>query len=85
MKHLLGFWWMYAGAIGGILYLRHVLKRRGGDEPMLRRIVLASSPRHDPKSPEYDPRLIGRQLLLVLVGLGLVGLVRLAIWFFSGG
>jgi len=84
MKHLSEFWWLYVGVLGGGAYLWHLLKRRGGDEPLLRRLIFASSPKHDPKSPEYDPGLVGRQLVLVVAGLGLVGLVNLGIWLFSG-
>lgn len=84
MKHLSQFWLLYVGVLGGEAYLWHLLKRRGCDEPLPRRLIFASSPKHDPKSPEYDPGLVGRQLVLEVAGLGLVGLVNLLVWFFSG-
>lgn len=90
MKHLSEFWWLYVGVLGSGGYLWHLLKRRGGDEPLQRRLIFVSSPKHDPKSPEYDPKspeydpgLVGRQLVLVVVGLGLVGFVNLVIWVIS--
>lgn len=84
MKHLLEFWWAYVGAFNGALYLWYLLRRRGGDEPLPRRLIFVASPRHDPKSPEYDPGLPGRQLLLVIGGLALVALAQLAAWLFLG-
>ena len=84
MNHLLDFWWLYVGAFGSALYFWHALRRRGGNEPLPRRLIFSASPKHDPKSPEYDPGLLGRQLVLVVVGLGVVALVQLVVWLISG-
>lgn len=83
MKHFSEFWWIYTGLLGSAACIWHLLKRRGGDEPVLRRLIFAAYPQHDPKSPKYDPGLAGRQLLLVLAGLCLVGLVNVVLWISS--
>lgn len=80
MELLRDYWWLFWGlaASGGVVWYR--LKRRGGDEPLLRRIVFVAKPITDPTSSEYDRYFTGRMVLLVAVGLLLVAVFRVAIW-----
>lgn len=80
MELLRQYWWLIwgLGASAGIVGYR--LKRRGGDEPLLRRIVFVAKPSADPASREYDRRSPGRMVVLVAVGLAVVALFRFAAW-----
>ena len=80
MKLLQEYWWLLWGIAAPIAIVWYRLKRRGGDEPLLRRTILVANPIVDPASEQYDGNFPNRALLIVFVGLTLIGLAYVAVW-----
>lgn len=80
MRYLTDYWWLGFGLLGSVTYLRHLVKRRGGNESLPRRIILALNPKVDPRSNQYDPGLFGRQLVLLLIAAISIFLALLVAW-----
>jgi hypothetical protein len=66
---LANFWWMLWAfvAVAGLITYR--IRRRGGDEPLLRRIEYALFPSTD---PAYKPQRQLSALAIILIGGGLL-------------
>ncbi|MCG6118762.1 MAG: hypothetical protein MEQ07_11320 [Aquimonas sp.] len=82
MEFLENYWWaLWAVPVAAFIVWRR-LAERGGDEPLLRRIVYVSRPVSDPRSRRYVVGLPVRLLKLVFGGLLLVMLaLLLQTWF----
>jgi hypothetical protein len=83
IEHLRDYWWAYwgIGASAALLWLRFKHTNRTRTRASRFRSVLGGSRHHDPDRLTYDPGLFARQLRLLLIGLPLIGLAVICVWW----
>jgi hypothetical protein len=83
IEHLRDWWWAYwvIGASAGLLWFRFKHTDRTRTRASRMRFLLGGSRYYDPDSSSYDPGLFSRQVRLLLIGLPLVGLALICVWW----
>lgn len=76
-------WWILWGVVAAAFIIWRGLVRRGGSEPLLRRIVWVARPRIDPQHPSYDAGLPFRLMLFATGGVALAMLALLLLEVFN--
>ena len=81
-KHFLENWWIYWGVLASAAHLYYRYVKSDATQPRAKRIrsLMAGSQYSDPNSKSYDPGLLVRMMLLVVIGIPLIGLAHFIVW-----
>jgi len=71
-------WWIAWPILWLIAYVVYRVRKRGGDEPLARRIEYTLLPHTDPANSQRREST-RRQVMIVLVGLAVIGLLNLIV------
>ncbi|MCA9232937.1 MAG: hypothetical protein KDA57_19975, partial [Planctomycetales bacterium] len=75
------YWYIIAAILGAFGLLRWQSWQKGGNESLGASLRKNINRHSDPKSALYDPGLFGRQFLILMIGLPLIAITLLIVWF----
>ena len=81
IEHVGKYWFIYWGLFAGIALLWHQSRRGSASKGLLASLRKNIDRYQDPESPLYDPGLLGRQASLIFIGLALIAVALLSVWF----
>lgn len=81
-KHFLENWWIYWGVLASAGHLYYHYAKSDDTQPRSKRLrsLMQGSQYSDPNSTSYDPALLVRLMLLVVIAIPLIVFTHFIVW-----